>query len=359
MHWLGRHRLLILVLIAVFWTGLVALAHFFPLFPVLSSIWSGESSFEDMLRRQGRRTQTHSDFVFLGIDQQSMQLDVVSSNEIAQDRALQLMAAQPFPWSREIWAILMDKLFGADARLIVFDMVFDKPNGADSVLRAALDKYRDRVVIGCNYNVHLSNDSTNNLTAELVLPNSSLIPVPQEKDDRVGFVNYLRDPDGILRRINFQMSYDRVIQQPERPGEERTSSMISRALVKLGRGDAIFNDVDPHALRFGSEDAYQPRPLYEVFLPATWHSNFKDGEFFKNKIVIVGPSAAILHDTVATPIDQNLTGAIMHLHSLAAAMDQEFLRDTQTKLDLILILAAGVLAWGLVGFSRHSRPTAM
>jgi len=51
-HWLARHRLVLLGLIAAFWTALVALAHFFPSAPFLSGVWNGERSFSDLLRRR-------------------------------------------------------------------------------------------------------------------------------------------------------------------------------------------------------------------------------------------------------------------------------------------------------------------
>src|SRR5437588_10062774 len=198
---------MILVAIAVFWTGLVALAHFFPAAPFLSTIWSGERSFADVLRGEGRKTQTHSDFVFLGIDQQSLILDAVGPDEIAKDPALRLMAAQPFPWSREVWALLMDKLFGAGARLIMFDIVFGAPTDADNSFRAALDKYHDKVVIACNF------DDQHNY--ELVLPSKTVIPPPQDEDDRVGFINYWRDLDGVVRRVRFHVSVRWLADQPE------------------------------------------------------------------------------------------------------------------------------------------------
>src|SRR5437762_5429699 len=160
MHWLHRHRLSILSLIVVFWTGLVGLAHFFPTAPFLSTIWSGERSFADVLRREGRKTQTHSDFVFLGIDQQSLILDAVSPEEIAQDPALKLMAGRSYPLPRGVWVELMDKLFGAGARLMMFDLVFSSPADVDPSFRAALDKYRDRVVIACNFDDQKDRKST-------------------------------------------------------------------------------------------------------------------------------------------------------------------------------------------------------
>src|SRR5437588_310870 len=197
---------MILVAIAVFWTGLVALAHFFPAAPFLSTIWSGERSFADVLRREGRKTQTHSDFVFLGIDQQSLILDAVNPDEIAQDPALRLMAAHPYPWSREVWALLMDKLFAAGARLVMFDIVFGSTTDTDPAFRAALDKYHDRVIIACNF------DGQHNY--ELVLPSKTLIPEPQQQDDRVGFINYWTDLDGVVRRARFHVSERQLPGQP-------------------------------------------------------------------------------------------------------------------------------------------------
>lgn len=342
MHWLGRHRLLILVVIAVFWTGLVALAHFFPSAPFLSTIWSGE---RDVLRREGRKTPTHSDFVFIGIDQQSLILDAVNPDEIAKDPALQLMAGHSFPWSREVWVELMDKLFAAGARLVMFDIVFSSATDADPAFRAALDKYHDRVIIACNF------DDQHNY--ELVVPSKTLIPAPQEQDDRVGFINYWTDLDGIVRRTRFHTSDRQLAGQPEFSGETIFTSLVARAVAKLGRADAAPGDVNAHAIRFSSEDAYRPLPLYEVFLPATWHANYGDGKFFKDKVVIVGSSAEIQHDVVATPINTRLWGAALHLHTLAATLDHEFLLETPIKVDFVLVLLGGLMAWVVVAFLRR------
>jgi len=344
-HWLGRHRLLILSLIAVFWTGLVGLAHFFPGAPFLSTIWTGERSFADVLRREGRKTQTHSDFVFLGIDQQSLILDAVNPDEIAKDPALRLMAAQPYPWSREVWALLMDKLFGAGARLIMFDIVFGGTSDADPAFRAALDKYHDRVIIACNF------DDQHNY--QLVLPSKTLISAPQDEDDRVGFINYWRDLDGVVRRARFHVSDRWLADQPEFPGEKIFSSLVARALIKLGRPDALPDDINAHAIRFGSELAYYPSPLYEVFLPATWQANYGDGKFFRDKVVIIGSSAEIQHDVVATPVNTRLWGAALHLHALAATLDHEFLTETPIKVDFVLVLLGGLVAWIAVAFLRR------
>src|SRR5438105_2861767 len=127
-------------------------------------------------------------FVFVGIDQDSLLLDALDPNEIAKDPALQLMARRTYPLPRMVWVELMDKLFGAGARVIMFDLVFSSATDVDPGFRAALDKYHDRVVIAENF------DDQRNY--QLVTPSSTLIPPPQEKDDRVGFINYWTDLDG-------------------------------------------------------------------------------------------------------------------------------------------------------------------
>src|SRR4051812_10978807 len=98
MNWIARHRRLVLAFICLFWTGAVVLALWFPQLPFLSAIGRGEQSFQDILRREGRKTPTREDFAFLGIDQQSLQLDAVAEEDIAASRGLQLMKERPFPW---------------------------------------------------------------------------------------------------------------------------------------------------------------------------------------------------------------------------------------------------------------------
>jgi len=163
-HWLARHRLVLLGLIAAFWTALVALAHFFPSAPFLSVVWNGERSFSDLLRRDGRKTAVHSNFVFVGIDQQSLQLNAVGAEEATGNRALELMLQKPYPWSREVWALLLDKLFDSGARLVIFDIIYSSTNEGDPAFRAALDKYRGRVVVGSNIDVKATKSKTSCLT---------------------------------------------------------------------------------------------------------------------------------------------------------------------------------------------------
>src|SRR5256885_3615501 len=127
MHWSGRARLLVLTLICLFWTGLIFLGYFFPSSPFISAPWRAEQSFEDLLRREGRKTMPPRDFVFLGIDQSTLELPPFTPEELTGNRALQLMTERPFPWSREVWALLLDKLFAAGERRGLVYFFFYRP----------------------------------------------------------------------------------------------------------------------------------------------------------------------------------------------------------------------------------------
>src|ERR1700693_6257289 len=117
---------MILAGICTFVTAVVVALHFAAGVPFVSVVWSSEQAYEDVLRREGRKTRTHQDFVFIGIDQESLTLKPEGEDEVnawRNNRALQLMTERSYPWSREIWALLLDRVVNAGARVLMFDMV--------------------------------------------------------------------------------------------------------------------------------------------------------------------------------------------------------------------------------------------
>ncbi len=348
MHWLRRHRLVILAAICAFWTTLILLGREFPMVPFSSTPWRAEQWFEDLLRKEGRKTPTRADFVFLGLDQSTLEMPLLSPEELADNRAFQLMTQKTFPWSREVWAILLDKLFANGARLVMFDFIFSPPNEGDPAFAAALAKYHDRVVIGANV------DTGNN--QQVVWPNATLIPDPAN-DPRVGLVNYWPDPnDGKVRSAVFTISERQLAGLASFPGEEVFQTFDARGLEQLGRAADVPRDQRAHMLRFSAVGAYPPRPLYEVFDPKLWRANYQDGAFFKDKVVMVGAASQIAHDVVNTPMSPNTLGPALHLETMAAALGHEFLRPTPRFWMQGLVVAGGTLAWLLIAFVR--RPVA-
>ena len=345
---------MILAAICAFVTIVVVALHFAAGVPFLSVVWSSQQAYEDVLRREGRKTKTHNDFVFVGIDQESLKLTAVGPEEIQNNRAFQLMTERPFPWSREIWALLLDRIVNAGARAVMFDMVFDKPNDGDPAFHTALDRYRDKVVLGANFDLSQIGQGDYKTNAINVAPNPSLIPPPQMEDDRVGFVIFFPDwLDAKVRSARYTITDRQLQQYPPEPHEKPYESLSARVMDKIGRSADVPRDLQAHLIRFGAVNAYQPLHLWELFDNKQWHFNFQDGAVFKDKIVMVGPSAQILHDFVPTPVDENMDGPLLHLHALAAALDHEFLYTTPLTVNFATIIGGGILSWIVVAFLRR------
>ncbi|HJT79566.1 MAG TPA: adenylate/guanylate cyclase domain-containing protein, partial [Chthoniobacterales bacterium] len=352
MQWLARHRLIALGAICIFWTGLILLGQRFSKVPFLNSPWVGEQNFEDKLRRDGRTTPERTDFVFVGIDEASKQMHqpnsgVVGAEEVVGNRGLELMAQRPFPWSREVWAVLLDRLFEAGARLVMFDMIFDRPNDGDPAFAAALEKYKDRVVLGLNLDIGMA--------TPIIMPNTQLIPPPQQADDRVGFINFWPEPiDGKVRGAFFHRSEREIAGYDAFQGDEIFTSFVARAMSKMGHAKDVPDDLNYRLIRFGPVTAYPPVELWKIFFPPTWNSpQFRGGEFFKGKVVIVGDSSQIGHDVVATPLGPSTPGPALHLHAMAAAIGHEYLAMTPTKVAFLLVCLGGLAACGFITFVRR------
>ncbi|MDQ6625598.1 MAG: adenylate/guanylate cyclase domain-containing protein [Verrucomicrobiota bacterium] len=357
MLWFARHRLIALALICAVCTGVIIAAAMFRNLPFADSVWANEITFRDALARKARRTAIHPEFVFLGIDEPSKKLDQVSEEEVASSPVLQAMR-NGYPWSRDVHAALVERLCAAGARLIIFDVMFDRDRPGDEQFAAALERHRDRVVIGAN--IATGRDAnTGSPEITIVPPNRTLIP-DQLADDRVGYINFWPDGDGRIRKFNYTVSDAQLVRlsQGDDPGvagpwDTQLESFDSRALRKLGRDDRIPPDGASRMIRFGPDHAYAPRSFFEVFVPAIWERNYGGGSFFKDKIVLVGSSSAVDHDVHPTPISDNTSGPLLHFHALAAALDGEFLSETSRATNLALLLAAGSVAWLLVASVRN------
>src|ERR1051325_3645675 len=360
MHWLSRHRLLMLGLICAFCTSLIIAAALFRGVMFANSIWAKEITFRDDLEKKARRTKVHDDLVFLGIDEASMKLDQVSPDEVRDSPALQKMR-EGFPWSRAVYANLIDKLCDTGARLIIFDMAFDPERDGDAEFASALDRHRDRVVIGADIErnaIAANNHSTT--STSLAPPNKHLIP-DGLADDRVGYVTLFPDGDSRIRSIYYAMTDSQIVQKlkdeepgPVQPWNTVYEALSARSLRKIGFADRIPPAGQSRMIRFGPDAAYQPLPIYEIFVPAFWEHNFASGTFFKDKVVLVGAASAIAHDVHPTAINDTTSGPLIHFHAMAAALDGEFLTETSPLVNCILLIAAGCVAWLVIAFVRQA-----
>lgn len=311
-------------------------------------------SFGDALARNGRMTPANPDLVFLAIDSDSTTLDESSDIQemygltnagSVEAHALTLMT-RSFPWSREVYALILQRLVEAGAKVVVFDLTFPTSSDTDLVFRAALDRYRDHVVLGSNF-VSAAKHEFSDGHPSHTRPPETLIPQSVPMDDRVGYTNFWADPDDVVRYARYRVTFEQIAHKPIQADAERYVSLGGRALIKAGFADAIPSGLNSRRFRYTAppRQGFRPRSLFEIFVPEYWKHNYKSGAFFRDKIVVVGAEGNWQHDEHPTPFG-SMPGPEVHLNAINAALHRAFIHEVPL-LGLIflhaLAAAAGVL----------------
>jgi adenylate cyclase len=309
---------------------------------------------QDWQTRLGRKTPVDERLVLIGIDKPVYASDF-SDDELQREPVLRNLQNN-FPWSRAVWARLIEKLSDAGAKVIVFDLVFASQGEGDDELHQALEKYKDRVVIG--YNINVSKTERGDIR-ELLLPNSTVMtPAGANsavEDGRLGYVNIWPDFDDTLRRVSYCQTGAQAGHLV--PDEVVLESLDARALRKFGRPDLIPSGFAPQLFRYTARTnfGYKPEPVGEVLSPKLWEKNYGSGKFFKDKIVLIGPTAEIFHDIHNTPFTdpKPMLGPEIHLNILNAALHGEFPRECSIVASLFIIALSGVIAGALCFLVRQ------
>jgi adenylate cyclase len=300
---------------------------------------------EDWFLRNGAYAPLDPRLVLVGIDRPSY-ADAIFPEDVKSDPVL-LALRERFPWSRRVWAALIERLGKAGAQAIVLDLVFADESDGDAELRAALDEFGDRVVIGSNLSPVKTDRGT---LTKLLAPSASLLPATNYEttamDHRVGYVNLPEDYDGICRRVQFHVTNHELGDVINGPTNLLVESLDARVLGKLP--SLKINRSLPSLARFrfaGPPGAVFPiLPVGDVLTPHIWEANYGKGEFFKGKIVLIGPTAKLFQDYHRTPFQQDMSGPEMHLHIVNAGLGGRFLRETSRAVAALAVALAGLIA---------------
>ena len=194
-----------LLAICGFWSALFALlASVIPLAPLELA----ENALQDAVVRHGLKNPTPQDLVFLALDESSLDLSQLEPGEVAESRPLALMQ-KTFPWSRAVYAEIIDKVLGAGAKAIVLDIHFPSPGEGDAELSAALDRYGSRAVIASIYE---DTTASGSLAAQYRPPSDSVLP-PGRGAGVVGYASFWPEPDRVVRGAHYRVS-DALLQPP-------------------------------------------------------------------------------------------------------------------------------------------------
>jgi len=311
-----------------------------------------DNYFQDFFARTGRFTPANTNLVLIGIDRPSYD-DVIFPGDTTNNPVLGELRGR-FPWSRNVWAALIGQLADAGARTIVIDLVFGAETDGDPELRAALDKFGDRVVIGSNFSPV---ETDRGVLTHLTAPSPSVIPdvpgKPSALDPRVGYVNIWPDDDDVFRRARFSATNHELDDAVNAAPSAVVDSLDARALEKFGEPGKIPARPGRTAIRYtGPPGMWPVISIADVLTPKLWQHNFAGGGAFRGKLVLIGPMANIFQDYHRTPFRDEMAGPEIHLQIINAALQGEFLRASPPAASALIVVLAGLLAAALCQFVR-------
>ena len=311
-------------------------------------------SLNDWIALTGSKAPRRAELVFLAVDDTSVRLDadvdlpdfLDGENPTSEERrALGLMAGKSWPWSREVYALAIDRLVAAGARAVVLDFTFPKPGDGDDALRAAIERHADRVVVAGNLITKAAAGERTDAppVREFSVPSSSVVSAEARARAVVGFDNFWTYLDGCVRSTVFLTTpdaQDRVVRAEDKAA---LRSMALLAAEKAGLAIPSAVDGHPRQIRFaGPPGTFRPRSIYEIFAPRFWRGNYESGRFFNGKIVIIGANGNWQQDEHATPFGM-MPGPEIHLNAINCLLTGDFITDLPPWPLRLLVYAAAAL----------------
>ncbi|PYL50129.1 MAG: hypothetical protein DMF40_00095, partial [Verrucomicrobia bacterium] len=206
-----------------------------------NSLISWEYRFRDMVTATGRFTPPDRRLIFVGIDSTSVSISDLDLKTLYADvdaasvesRALHLIAGG-WPWSREVYSLLADRLLEAGARGVVFDLLLLKSATGDEALQESIRRAGGRIIVGANFVEEVTGPGAS--AWSINLPPRSVIADASPQHPSIGYVNFWPGFGGIVRGAHYATTLDQLQggKGPENIGAETPLSLAARAAALLG-----------------------------------------------------------------------------------------------------------------------------
>jgi adenylate cyclase len=331
----------------------------------------------DEFHKTGVKTPEREDLVVLGIDDESQLLDTLWPEEIEESVALKSMK-QAWPWPRRVWAELLDRMFAAGAKMVFLDLTMKSPASDpedDRLFREALKRHAGKVILGMNFESRVRGGEGWGMVT-VTRPAGTILGAEDEGLVELGHLNF-REDEGVLRDVLLRTTMNEMdirgflgdpdgaigarrdaleqlrleLAEREADGEGVPSASLVMA-TKLGLKE------DPKLgrtlrMRFGNVGAYPPISIHKVFVEDIWAQNFSGGEWFRDKVVLVGAVSQEMQDIHETPVGR-MTGVQVHAHAVAALLAGERLKSSPWWWQWVGVLVGAMVAWGIVRWVRSA-----
>lgn len=319
------------------------------LWPRVHAVARADSTAQNSLIASASSRVSADRLVFVAIDSPSLQLDGLWPDEIEADPTLQKIAASRWPWPRSIFADALDQLVNAGAAVVVLDVLFVSETPDDAALRASLDRNRGKVVLGADY--YFERSTQGSLEPGVNMPATTLIEEPSS-DPRVGLVNFWPEL-GVVRSAVWRTPLAARAGLETLPGATIYQSLSTAALTAIDESLKIPPGWDPVAFIFPDPGSIRTVPFYSLFVKKDWEKTLENGAIFRDKIVIIGPSATHMQDFHPTPVADHLPGPLVHASAIAAALSGGIYRNANGFENLASLVLAALVAFAITAKMRR------
>ncbi len=285
-----------------------------------------------------------------------------------------------WPWRRRIIARLIRKLSRMGAKLIFMDIIFSEPHKDDPELQKAMEEAGNvllPVVFSFKPGIYPAISAEENLSDyaimvknpekfehyPLVSAEGVLMPVKRlvEACFSLGHINIFPDIDGTVRRELLYIEYQGFI-------------IPALTLKTAAFYKGIFEDqivVDPgKGVYLGKQfiptdesgriliPYYGPIFTFKYYSIADILEDHIPKNAFKNKIILIGPTAVGIYDLRVTPFSPVFPGVEKHANVIEALISGRLIKPISKKISLSILLLLGTVLT-LVCFKLKSWQTSV
>ncbi len=254
-----------------------------------------------------------------------------------------------YPWSRDRYAHLIDRLAAARAKAIVFDAFFpERENVKNDRLLAAAIKRAGNVVLAAAF--HFDKEG------RAISVTRSLTEI-EKGTAGIGLINQIPDDDGVVRRIPLLL---------EKDGKQMPSLGLVGAMLGLGETEFTLNDFDIELgnRRIPVDGDYKMWINYvggPGVYPRYSFTDVMNGrvpiEKLKGKILFLGATALGIYDLRVTPFDKNVPGVELHATVADNIISGRYIRQSgiEALIDMFFIVVLGALTYFLTAHLHQVR----
>nr|WP_223285461.1 adenylate/guanylate cyclase domain-containing protein [Paenibacillus sp. PL91] len=246
-----------------------------------------------------------------------------------------------WPWNRSVHAQLIDTLAEGEPAVIAFDVTFPAPSADDPDSDAALITAVSNAgnIVMPVFGTFASSAKRGGIEA---LAMSEPFPALKEAAAAVGHINTIPDRDRVVRNALYSFaskgeqieSFSGVIYKMfmERSGKQVNTNMLPL--------DAFGQFHIPYTGRPGQYEAIPYSAVLSGDVPA---------DYFKDRIVLIGPYATGFKDDYLTPLQVKIPmyGVEIHANIIQALLEGDLKQELDWKWNALILLIAAALAYFL------------